>query len=161
MLLPSVPRGARSRPLPAQVVPRHGPFLRAESCLAEGTPPDAVRVAPAVDGPHHYCSWVAALGTGHKRPPSLVSSTLWLTEKGASAGTRRSSVLPAVGKTSRLPIADFGLDSFNADSRAAELNAGSFRGISKQIRSQVNLEFQQWILNPKGRAYVFRHDGRC
>jgi predicted ABC-type ATPase len=53
---------------------------------------------------------------------------------------------PGSGKTTRFPIAGFGVDYFNADNRAAELNEGSFRGISKEIRSQVNLEFQQWIL---------------
>jgi predicted ABC-type ATPase len=35
----------------------------------------------------------------------------------------------------------------NADTRAAELNAGSFHGISKGISSQVNIEFQRWILD--------------
>src|SRR5260370_16514698 len=51
------------------------------------------------------------------------------------------------GKTTRFPLAEFGVDSFNADYRAAQLNAGSFRGISKEIRSQVNVEFQKWILD--------------
>jgi len=53
---------------------------------------------------------------------------------------------PGSGKTTRFPVAEFGVDSFNADNRAAELNAGSFHGIAKGIRSQVNLEFQKWIL---------------
>jgi predicted ABC-type ATPase len=54
---------------------------------------------------------------------------------------------PGSGKTTRFPVAEFGVDSFNADYRAAQLNAGSFRGISKEIRSQVNVEFQKWILD--------------
>jgi predicted ABC-type ATPase len=54
---------------------------------------------------------------------------------------------PASGKTTRFPLDEFGVDSFNADYRAAQLNAGSFRGISKEIRSQVNVEFQTWILD--------------
>src|SRR5260370_12223529 len=54
---------------------------------------------------------------------------------------------PGSGKTTRFPLAEFGVDSFNADYRAAQLNAGSFRGISKEIRSQVNVEFQKWILD--------------
>jgi hypothetical protein len=45
------------------------------------------------------------------------------------------------------PVAEFDVDSFNADNRAAQLNAGSFRSISKEIRSQVNVEFQKWILD--------------
>jgi predicted ABC-type ATPase len=56
-------------------------------------------------------------------------------------------VPPGSGKTTRFPIAEFGVDFFNADNRAAELNGGSFHGISKGIRSKVNLEFQKWILD--------------
>jgi predicted ABC-type ATPase len=52
---------------------------------------------------------------------------------------------PGSGKTSRFPLNEFGVDYFNADMRAAELNNGFFRGISKEIRSQVNAEFEQWV----------------
>jgi len=52
---------------------------------------------------------------------------------------------PGSGKTSRFPLSSFGIDWFNADNRAAELNRGSFRKISKQIRTQVNSEFEKWI----------------
>ena len=54
---------------------------------------------------------------------------------------------PGSGKTTRFPVADFEVDSFNADNRAAQLNDGSFRSISREIRSQVNVEFQKWILD--------------
>jgi predicted ABC-type ATPase len=54
---------------------------------------------------------------------------------------------PGSGKSSRFPLSAFGVDWFNADNRAAELNLGSFRKISAEIRSQVNLEFQRWILD--------------
>src|SRR5467141_963687 len=54
---------------------------------------------------------------------------------------------PGSGKTTRFPVAEFDVDSFNADDRAAQLNASSFRAISKEIRSQVNVEFQKWILD--------------
>jgi len=54
---------------------------------------------------------------------------------------------PGSGKTTPFSVAEFGVDSFNADNRAAQLNDGSFRGISKEIRSQVNVEFQKWILD--------------
>lgn len=53
---------------------------------------------------------------------------------------------PGSGKSSRFPLSAFGVDWFNADNRAAELNLGSFRKISAEIRSRVNLEFQRWIL---------------
>ncbi|MBZ5524019.1 MAG: zeta toxin family protein [Acidobacteriia bacterium] len=52
---------------------------------------------------------------------------------------------PGSGKSTRFPLRAFGVDWFNADDRAAQLNAGSYRKISKEIRSQVNLEFQRWI----------------
>lgn len=54
---------------------------------------------------------------------------------------------PGSGKSSRFPLSSFGVDWFNADNRAAELNLGSFRKISVEIRSRVNLEFQRWILD--------------
>src|SRR5258708_1071525 len=54
---------------------------------------------------------------------------------------------PGSGKTTRFPVPEFGADSVNGDHRAAQLNAGSFRGISKEIRSQANVEFQKWILD--------------
>jgi len=47
---------------------------------------------------------------------------------------------PGSGKTTRLPVAEFEVDSFNADNRAAQLNDGSFRGISREIRSEVTFE---------------------
>ena len=53
---------------------------------------------------------------------------------------------PGSGKSSRFPLSRFGVDWFNADDRAAELNLGSFHKIPAEIRSQVNVEFQQWIL---------------
>jgi predicted ABC-type ATPase len=54
---------------------------------------------------------------------------------------------PGSGKSSRFPLSSFHIDCFNADDRAAELNLGSFHKIPAEIRANVNLEFQQWILN--------------
>ncbi len=54
---------------------------------------------------------------------------------------------PGSGKSSRFPLSAFGVEWFNADNRAAELNFGSFRKISGEIRTQVNIEFQRWILD--------------
>jgi len=54
---------------------------------------------------------------------------------------------PGSGKSSRFPLSAFGVEWFNADNRAAELNSGSFRKISSEIRTQVNIEFQRWILD--------------
>ena len=52
---------------------------------------------------------------------------------------------PGSGKTSGLPATSFGVDSFNADDRAAQLNQGSYHKISRNIRAKANLEFEQWI----------------
>ena len=54
---------------------------------------------------------------------------------------------PGSGKSSRFPASGFGVDWFNADDRTAELNSGSFRKISNEIRAKVNLEFHHWILD--------------
>ncbi len=54
---------------------------------------------------------------------------------------------PGSGKSTNFPLSEYGYDWFNADNRAAELNSGSFRKIPKEIRTQVNLEFQEWILD--------------
>lgn len=54
---------------------------------------------------------------------------------------------PGSGKSSIFPISGFGFPCFNADDRAAELNGGSFVGISKQVRAIVNQEFQAFVLD--------------
>jgi predicted ABC-type ATPase len=61
---------------------------------------------------------------------------------------------PGSGKSSRFPLARFGVDWFNADDRAAELNLGSFHKIPGEIRSRVNVEFQRWILD-----HITAHEG--
>jgi len=52
---------------------------------------------------------------------------------------------PGTGKSRAFPVSGFGVDFFNADDRAAELNGGSYRGISLELRAQVNLEFEAFI----------------
>lgn len=54
---------------------------------------------------------------------------------------------PGSGKSSRFPLSSFHVDWFNADDRAAELNFGSFRKIPAEIRANVSLEFQEWVLD--------------
>jgi predicted ABC-type ATPase len=54
---------------------------------------------------------------------------------------------PGSGKSSRFPASGFGVEWFNADDRAGELNSGSFRKISNKIRAQVNIEFERWIFD--------------
>jgi len=52
---------------------------------------------------------------------------------------------PGSGKSTAFPIVSFDVDYFNADDRAANLNDASYLGISPQIRSQVNREFETFI----------------
>jgi predicted ABC-type ATPase len=52
---------------------------------------------------------------------------------------------PGSGKSTVFPVAGFGVDHFNADDRAAELNRGSFRAISPAIRTLVNQEFELFV----------------
>jgi len=52
---------------------------------------------------------------------------------------------PGSGKSSVFPVAQTGVDYFNIDDRAAELNGGSFRHISPEIRAQANRECEAFI----------------
>ncbi len=52
---------------------------------------------------------------------------------------------PGSGKSVAFPVHSFGIDSFNADDRSAELNNGSYRGIPLEIRSVVNREFERFV----------------
>ena len=52
---------------------------------------------------------------------------------------------PGSGKSSIFPVRSFGVAHFNADDRAAELNAGSYIGIAKEIRQTVNREFEAFV----------------
>ncbi len=51
------------------------------------------------------------------------------------------------GKSSRLPLAAFGVDSFNPDYRAAELKPASPRKISRQVRTNAAAAFDRWIID--------------
>ena len=51
---------------------------------------------------------------------------------------------PGSGKSRAFPVSEFGVDFFNADDRAAERNGG-YHGISLQLRSLVNREFESFI----------------
>jgi predicted ABC-type ATPase len=54
---------------------------------------------------------------------------------------------PGGGKSSALSIKKLGIDWFNADDRAAELNAGSYHKISPAIRETVGRELERFILS--------------
>ena len=52
---------------------------------------------------------------------------------------------PGSGKSAAFPVDSFGIDSFNADDRAAQLNNGSYQGITMEIRAVVNREFERFV----------------
>ena len=62
---------------------------------------------------------------------------------------------PGSGPSSVYPLSGFGMACFNADDRAAELNGGSYVGISNEIRSVVNREFENFILGSIERRVSF------
>ncbi len=62
---------------------------------------------------------------------------------------------PGSGKSSIFPVSGFGVPYFNADDRAAELNGGSYAGISRQVRAVVNREFQAFVLDSIDRRRSF------
>jgi predicted ABC-type ATPase len=53
---------------------------------------------------------------------------------------------PGSGKSTLYPLSIFGVPYFNADDRAAELNGGSYVGISREIRQVVNRELEAFVL---------------
>jgi predicted ABC-type ATPase len=63
---------------------------------------------------------------------------------------------PGSGKSTLYPLSNFGVTYFNADDRAAELNGGSYIGISNEIRKTVNRQFQAFILGSieKGASFA-------
>lgn len=52
---------------------------------------------------------------------------------------------PGAGKSSLFSPSDFAKNVFNADDRAAELNAGSYQNIPLSVRAIVNREFARFI----------------
>jgi len=52
---------------------------------------------------------------------------------------------PGAGKSSLFALSDFADHIFNADDRAAQLNAGSYENIPLSVRSVVNREFGEFI----------------
>jgi predicted ABC-type ATPase len=52
---------------------------------------------------------------------------------------------PGSGKSSLFPVSETGLDFFNADDRAAELNGGFYRNISPDLRIQAGKELELFI----------------
>ena len=62
---------------------------------------------------------------------------------------------PGSGKSTLYPVSSFGIACFNADDRAAELNGGSYAGISNEVRKAINREFEAFILGSIGRRIDF------
>jgi hypothetical protein len=54
---------------------------------------------------------------------------------------------PGSGKSVLFPVHGFETDYFNADDRSAQLNGGSYQGISLEIRAAVNREFEKFVMD--------------
>ena len=52
---------------------------------------------------------------------------------------------PGSGKSAAFPVAAFGVDSFNADDRAAAMNKGSYIDIPRPVRDRVNSLFESFV----------------
>ncbi len=64
---------------------------------------------------------------------------------------------PGSGKSEAFKLKGFGVDFFNADDLAAELNGGSYHDIPLAVRSQVNREFERFIEGhfERGKSFAF------
>ena len=62
---------------------------------------------------------------------------------------------PGSGKSTAFPVSGFGVAFFNADDRAAKLNAGSYLGISPRIRRQVNRKYAEFVTDCVNRRESF------
>ena len=62
---------------------------------------------------------------------------------------------PGSGKSTLYPVSSFGIAFFNADDQAAELNQGSYLGITNGIRKTVNREFETFVRNRIERLQSF------
>jgi len=62
---------------------------------------------------------------------------------------------PGSGKSTAFPVSGFGVEFFNADDCAAQLNRGSYRGIPQSIRGQVNRQFESFVNGCIGRRAGF------
>ena len=62
---------------------------------------------------------------------------------------------PGSGKSTAFPVSGFGVDFFNADDCAAQLNRGSYRGIPQSIRDRVNRQFETFVNDCIGRRASF------
>ena len=63
-------------------------------------------------------------------------------------------VLPGSGKSTAFPVSGFGVAFFNADDRAPALNGGSYAGISRQIRGQVNREYAEFVIVNRNESFA-------
>ena len=52
---------------------------------------------------------------------------------------------PGGGKSSHFPVKNVGVDWFNSDDRAAQINAGSYQNIPPAVRSASGQQLQQFI----------------
>jgi predicted ABC-type ATPase len=66
---------------------------------------------------------------------------------------------PGAGKSTFFPVSQVGIDSFNSDDYAAQLNAGSYLNIPPRIREAAGKQLQQFIDShiDQRRSFVFEN----
>jgi len=66
---------------------------------------------------------------------------------------------PGGGKSTHLSVKTWGVDWFNSDDRAAQLNAGSYQNIPAELRNASGQQFQQFIEThiASRRSFVFEN----
>ena|ERR1700685_2598267 len=62
---------------------------------------------------------------------------------------------PVSGKSAVFPVSGFGVESFNADDRAAQLNRRWYRGIPQSFRATVNRLFEAFVHDGVARRSSF------
>jgi hypothetical protein len=67
---------------------------------------------------------------------------------------------PVSGKSTVFPVSGFGVEFFNADDLAAQLNGGSYRGIPQSIRARVNGLFESFVYDCIARRASFSRSTR-
>jgi len=64
---------------------------------------------------------------------------------------------PGSGKSTLFPVSETGIDAFNADDRAAELNGGSYQSITPEMRIRAGKQLERFIADHirDGRSLAF------
>lgn len=109
------------------------------------------RLKTTCGGCDSWALWTSKAIDSRQFCPPICKTPRWISED-SPVGVRPTDDFvagpppPGGGKSSALSIKELGIDWFNADDRAAELNGGSYHKISPAIRDVVGRELEEFIL---------------